>query len=265
MQGWSGRGRRWLLPALAVVVVAAALGGFALTGQNGGDPPAAPAFAVVQRPRGLLYKATTARFDEDVRQADPASRADAAEAFASAEVQYDAYRYGAAAKEYQRSLRAVATPAAHLNAGLAALNQGELATAEEHFGTGLERIVDHGGQAFVPAFQLGLGVVYREQGRINEALDAHREALEIARLEGDLLTEAAALGHIGNLRAAQGNIDEAVAAHERALELGKQRDHAVGQAVALGNLGYVHAERGLPDAALAWYRKGVPACRAAAW
>ena len=255
MQGWSGKGRRWLLLALGVVVVAAALGGFALTGGKGSDPPAAPAFAVVQRPRGLLYKAMTARFEEEAQQAEPASRADAAEAFASAELQYKAYRYGAATKEYQRSLRAVETPAAHLNAGLAALNQGELGAAEGHFGTGLERIAGVASHDFVPAFQMGLGVVYRQQGRISEALEAHREALEIAKREEDLLTEAAALGHVGNLHAAQGNVDEAVAAHERALELGKQLDHAVVQAVAFGNLGYVHAEQGLPDGALAWYRK----------
>lgn len=253
MRNWSGSWRGWSLLAIGVVVIAAAWG--ALTLYEGDEPPPPSDFAVVHTPRGLLYKATPAQFDAELKLAEPPADADAADAFASAKVQFDAFRYGAATKEYERSLRAFATLAAHLNAGLAALNQGELGAAEGHFGTGLERIAGRGSHDFVPAFQLGLGVVYREQGRISEALAAHREALEIAKREGDLLTEAAALGHVGNLHAAQGHIDQAVAAHERALELGKQLDHAVSQAVALGNLGYVYAEQGLPDAALEWYRK----------
>ena len=253
MRGWSGvwRGRSFL--ALGVVVVAAALGGLALN--RGGDPPAEPPFAVVHMPRGLLYKATTVRFDAELQQAESASRAAAAESFAAAEEQAGAYRHRAAAKEFQRSLEAYATLSASLNAGLVALDLGELVAAEAHFRTGLDLIEKRGGHDFVPAFQLGLGVVYREQGRVDEALAAHGAALAIARREKDPLSASAALGHLGNLQAAQGRMDEALAAHEQALELCKQLDHAVGQAVALGNLGYVHAEQGLPDTALDWYRQ----------
>ena len=253
IQGWFGVRRGLLLLAFGVVVVAAALGGFAL--YEGGDPPTEAHFAIVHTPRGLLYKATTARFEAELQQAEATSRVTAAEAFASAKEQARAYRYRAAEKELRWSLEAYETLSAHLNAGLVSLNLGELAAAETHFRTGQERIEERGGRDFVTAFQLGLGVVYREQGRVDEALVAHRAALDVAEQERDLLAEAAALGHIGNLQAMQGRAEEALAAHERALDICKQLDHAVGQAAALGNLGHVHAEQGLPDAALDWHRQ----------
>ena len=240
--------------AIGVVVVAAVFGGMAL--YEGNDPPAAPAFAVVQRPRGLLYKATTAHFNEEVQRAEPENhRAAAADAFDSAVLQAGAYRYRAAVKEYRRSLKAHPTLSAELNAGLVSLDLGELAAAEGHFRSGLERVGEGGDRGFVVAFQLALGVVFREQGHVDEALAATREALEVAKAARDLLAEAAALGYEGNLRAAQGDMDEALAAHEQALRLCEQLDHAVGQAVALGNLGYVHAEKGLPNEALEWHRQ----------
>lgn len=253
MRGWSGVRRRWGLLALGVVVIAAVLGGFAL--YEGSGPPPPPAFAVVQTPRGLLYRATAARFDAEVAAAESVNRAAAVEAFAVAEERAGTYRYREATEEYQRSLQAYATLSASLNAGLVSLDLGELAAAEAHFHTGLELIEIRGHRDFAPALQLGLGVVYQEQGRVDEALAAYRATLDIARQERDFLAEAAALGHVGNLQAAQGRVDDALAAHERALELCRQLDHAAGQAVALGNLGYVHAEQRLPDAALDWHRR----------
>ena len=107
----------------------------------------------------------------------------AAAAFVAAQEQAQAYRYRSAAEEYRRSLQAYATLSAYLNAGLAALNLAELTGAENHFRTGLQLIEERGGHDFVPAFQIGLGVAYRAQGRVDQALAAHRAALALVRQE----------------------------------------------------------------------------------
>ena len=246
--------RGWLWLAIGVVVIAATLGSLARYGDD--EPPAAPVLAVVQAPRGLLYKATAAGFEAELRNPEAADQVTAADAFASASVQARIYRYRAAAREYQRSLRAYATLSASLNAGLMSLNLGEIPLAEEQFRAGLERAnAEPGQRRFLTAFQLGLGVVYRQQGRMDESLAAHHAVLKIAGADKDLLAQAAALGYIGNLQAARGLVDEAIAAHEQALELSRQLDHPTGQAVALGNLGHVYAEHGRPDAALDWHRR----------
>ena len=74
-----------MLLVLGLVVVAAALGGVAL--YPGGDPPAVPGLSVVQRPRGFLYRATARHFESELRDAEPENRAEAVDAFASAELQ----------------------------------------------------------------------------------------------------------------------------------------------------------------------------------
>lgn len=243
----------WAWLAFGMVAVAAALGAVAL--YPDGDPPAAPGLSVVQRPRGFLYKATTSRFEGELQRAEPEGRSEAADAFASAELQAGAYRYRAAVKEYRRSLKAYPTRAADLNAGLVSLLLGELAAAETHFRSGLERSAEGDYGDFLVAFRLALGAVFWEQGRVDEALAATREALDLARQERDLLSQAAALAQLGNTQAAQGQMDEAIATHEQALDIAERLNHALGQAVALGNLGYVRAEMGLPNEALERHRQ----------
>ena len=253
MRTGSGIRHRWMLLALGAAVVAAALGAVVL--YTADDQPTVPSLTVVQRPRGFLYRATTARFEAELQRAEPENRVEAVDAFASAELQAGVYRYRAAFKEYRRSLKAYHTRSADLNAGLVALELGELAAAETHFRSGLERTGEGGYSDFRVAFQLALGVVFREQGHVDEALATTLEALDLARQERDLLSQAAALGHLGNLHTAQGELAEALTAYEEALELGKQLDHAASQAVALGNLGFVYAAKDLPNEALEWHRQ----------
>ena len=167
MRNRSGVRRPWVLLAFVGVVIVAALAGVVLYTDDG--PPAVPGLSVVQRQRGLLYKATTARFEAEAQGAEPETRAEAADAFASAELQAGVYRYRAAFKEYRRSLKAYPTLSADLNAGLVALELGELAAAETHLRGGLERSGESGYSDFAVAFRLALGVVFGEQGHVDEA------------------------------------------------------------------------------------------------
>ena len=200
--------RPWLLLVLGIAVAAAAAGGVAL--YSGDQPAAIPGLSVVQRPRGFLYRATTPRFEAELQGADAASRAEAADAFASAELQAGVYRYRAALKEYRRSLKASRTLSADLNAGLVALQLGELADAEAHFRNGLELAGEGRSSDFEAAFQLALGEVFGQQGQAHMALAAARQALDVAGAERDLLLEAAALGQMGGLQTAQGKFGEAL-------------------------------------------------------
>ena len=282
MQGWFGVRRRLLLLAFGVVVVAAALGGFAL--YEGGDPPTEPHFAIVHTPRGLLYKATTARFEAELQQAEAASRATAAAAFASAKEQARAYRYRAAEKELRWSLEAYETLSAHLNAGLVALNLGELAAAEAHFRIGLERIEERGGPRLRDGLSTGPGRCVsgagprrRGAGRTPRSPGccqaragssgrgrrprAHRQSACDAGQNGRGPCRAQAgagnlqatgspgrtggrLGESGSRACRAGAPEAALDWHRQAYQLAEQRLGSIGQAFALTDIGNVYRMRG---------------------
>ncbi|MBD2459597.1 tetratricopeptide repeat protein [Oscillatoria sp. FACHB-1407] len=83
-----------------------------------------------------------------------------------------------------------------------------------------------------------LGYSQRAQGRIEQAIAFHQQALVIAREAGDSVCEIASLNHLSRTYVAQSNYSEAINYSQRALILSRQSGDRPGEANALANLGY---------------------------
>ena len=120
-----------------------------------------------------------------------------------------------------------------------------LAQAEQHFQTALE-LARWENNTRLQAWVLnGLGNVYGDLGRHDEALAAYRQALELDP------KYAAPWYGLGLVYRALGRHDEALAAHRKALELNPQL------AAPWNGLGVVYRALGRNDEALAAYRKAL--------
>ncbi|WP_445245638.1 tetratricopeptide repeat protein [Microcoleus sp. OTE_8_concoct_300] len=83
-----------------------------------------------------------------------------------------------------------------------------------------------------------LGYSMQAAGAYERSLLLHKQALEIARMEGDKACEVANLNHISRNYVAQKNYQEAINYSQRALIMARQTGQRQGEANALANLGY---------------------------
>ncbi|HEY9693504.1 MAG TPA: tetratricopeptide repeat protein [Oculatellaceae cyanobacterium] len=83
-----------------------------------------------------------------------------------------------------------------------------------------------------------VGYSFRTQGRYDQAIAFHQEALEIARTAGDQICEIASFNHLSRISVGQKNYAEAINYSQRALILARQSGDKLGEANALANLGY---------------------------
>lgn len=83
-----------------------------------------------------------------------------------------------------------------------------------------------------------IGASERAQGLLDQALEFHRMAREIAAAAGDRPCEIANLNHLSRTYAMQKNYVEAINFSQRALILSRQTGDRQGEANALVNLGY---------------------------
>jgi tetratricopeptide (TPR) repeat protein len=83
-----------------------------------------------------------------------------------------------------------------------------------------------------------VGYSFRTQGRYDQAIAFHQEALEIARTAGDRICEIASFNHLSRICVGQKNYAEAINYSQRALILARQTGDKLGEANALANLGY---------------------------
>ena len=88
------------------------------------------------------------------------------------------------------------------------------------------------------------GDAYLEQGRLEEALEAHRRALALARERGHRVNMARALVNLGRVQLAVGDLDAAETSFENALAIMDQTHDALGQARARANLAVLYARQG---------------------
>lgn len=88
------------------------------------------------------------------------------------------------------------------------------------------------------------GDAYLEQGRLEEALEAHRRALALARERGHRVNMARALVNLGRVQLAAGDLDAAETSFENALAIMDQTHDALGQARARANLAVLYARQG---------------------
>ena len=93
-----------------------------------------------------------------------------------------------------------------------------------------------------------------------EALQSHRDALEINREIGNPLGQAQALGRIAIVYMKQGKPEEALKSNEDALQILEKVDDRlghIGRAAILGNIGSLYQNMGRPEEALQYHRDSI--------
>jgi len=99
------------------------------------------------------------------------------------------------------------------------------------------------------AMRLSLATLQFFHGRYAEAVDAYRDALDLARRAGWAEGESAALGNLGAVHRTLGRLAEAADYFAQALAIDQRIGWHAGQATKLANLGLVHFGLGQLDRA----------------
>jgi CHAT domain-containing protein/Tfp pilus assembly protein PilF len=102
-----------------------------------------------------------------------------------------------------------------------------------------------------------LGVVYNRQGRHVEALDAHQQALAIARELPFSEAQATALSNLGAVYADLQQFDRARDLYQQSLDLARTAGDRQAEIIALNNLGYVAHQQDQDDGALDFYEQAL--------
>ncbi|MBW4718892.1 AfsR/SARP family transcriptional regulator [Saccharothrix obliqua] len=103
--------------------------------------------------------------------------------------------------------------------------------------------------------------VLSAEDRHEEALARYREALEIARREGDALGEATVLNNMAQVEQRVGHLETAVQHQFQAMEIHHRHGHERAYVLALNNLAELYAELGLLAEAEENARQGVELAR----
>ncbi|PSL50685.1 DNA-binding SARP family transcriptional activator [Saccharothrix carnea] len=107
--------------------------------------------------------------------------------------------------------------------------------------------------------QLALALV--AEGRVEEALSHHREAVELARRDGDALGEATVLNNLAQVEQRLGQRETAAQHQYLAMEIYHRHGDERAYAVAMNNLAELYAELGLLPEAEEHARQGVELAR----
>ena len=96
----------------------------------------------------------------------------------------------------------------------------------------------------------GLGHVYCDLRRFEDALSCCRRALELRRQAGDRRGESACLNNLGTLYGELRRLDSALECNHQALSICRETGDRVQEAAALHGLGLLHRKRNRPEQAL---------------
>lgn len=169
---------------------------------------------------------------------------------------------------FQRALKTVDRPGAEWesstatqlsNAGNALLVLGKRVEARAAFDRALalaERAKD--GLTYT-AVLYNMGNLSRDEGRLDDAIDFHRRALEIRAQGGNRLSQIESLSELTRLMLARGAVDEASALVNQSLALAEAAGVPAGVARAQVFRGEVLEAQGRPDEALAAYEAAIQA------
>ncbi|HEU4399485.1 MAG TPA: tetratricopeptide repeat protein [Actinomycetota bacterium] len=89
-----------------------------------------------------------------------------------------------------------------------------------------------------------LGIVYREQRRLPDAMAQQQQALAISREAGDLDVEGSILNNLGNTYQDQRDFPAAIACHQQRLAIAQRLGDRYSQGATLNNLGDVYRDQG---------------------
>ena len=102
-----------------------------------------------------------------------------------------------------------------------------------------------------------MGIVYRIQGKLKEALEHHQQALDIHRKSGNKIGEANDLCNIGNVYQIQGKLKEALEHYQQALNIHRKIGNKEGEANDLRNMGFIYQIQGKPKEALEHFQQAL--------
>ena len=105
--------------------------------------------------------------------------------------------------------------------------------------------------------QSALGTVLRITGRLNEAGEFCRNALEIQRRTGNRKYESEALCNLGIISRIKDKPGEAQEYFEMALKINREDDNRSMEGILLGNLGNFYFDQGQMDEAIRYYKEAL--------
>ena len=147
-----------------------------------------PKMEQVQGPHGeLVQKATLTGFAKELEEGVTKLKSEAEDYFNSAERDYAAGLYWDAANNYEKSINIIPTMSAYLNLGLALWYISDFALAEDAFISGLQIALEKRDRTFETLFRGNIGLVYFDQGKLEEALKSYQHALTIDKEIGNPL------------------------------------------------------------------------------
>ncbi|WP_237105955.1 AfsR/SARP family transcriptional regulator [Nonomuraea sp. MG754425] len=139
---------------------------------------------------------------------------------------------------------------------------GDVHGALANFHQALDGFHEAGGHAREAAVLGHIGMIYRNVGLLDEAIEHHLRALALTRITADRWQEAANLTHLGLAYQHAGRLDDAIEAHRSSIAL-MEGVGAIGDGTtALGNLADAYRLAGRYQQAVAAYRRALRTLRA---
>ena len=145
--------------------------------------------------------------------------------------------------------------------GLVHWQQGRYQQAIDHHQQALTICREVSDRAIEALALAYLGLVHAQQGRYQQAIDHHQQALTICREVGDRAIEALALAYLGLVHAQQGRYQQAIDHHQQALTICCEVGLRVGEAVARHGLGFVRSRQGRYQQAIDHHQQALTICR----
>ena len=145
-----------------------------------------PSLVQTQGPGGQIFeKATLTGFEKEVEDALSEQRSQTTDYFKAAEHDFAARDYRAAISNYRKSNRVIPTMSSYLNLGISLYYLSEYDKADEAFTSGRQIAVKKRDKKLEAPLRSGLGNVYFRQGKLEEALKSHQDALAIDKEIGN--------------------------------------------------------------------------------
>ena len=214
-----------------------------------------PKLEQIQGPHGeFIQKATAIGFEKELNEGTVELKSEARDFFNAAEHDFAASRYRQAANNYLKSIDVIPTMSAYLNRGISLRNISTFAQAEDTFISGLQMALKKQDKGLEGAFRGNIGNVYFNQGKYEDALKYHQDALTTFQEIDNPLGQANALGNIGLVYANQGKLEEALKSCQAALDIHIEIGNPLGQASDLSNIGLVSFNQGKYEDALNSYQ-----------